>query len=240
MDFNIHFDQTDNGLLAKYENEHNVFTFCFGNTSGPVANFSEKFDQFKFKRIKQVHGDKIVHTSPHTIDYSSEADAHYTTDENLALCVLTADCFPIFIFDRNQKHIFSIHAGWRGIANRIVIKALQKAKSFGCDMNNTLVIAGPHIQKENFEIKNDVRDQLLASVKPKCLASNPVDQIDSEKCLLDLNTLLRAQLKEMEISPNHIFISNINTVTDTRFHSYRRDRENAGRQISWIVREKRP
>lgn len=237
----FNFENKNDGLFLSLETTSHHFKMHFGNNQGTVANFSEKYPDLKFKRIKQVHGDKIVHTSTHTIDYSNEADSHYSAETNLALCILTADCFPIFIFQPEQNNFFSIHAGWRGVANRIVPKSLLKAKSFGFDLQKTIVICGPHIQKKSFEIQNDVCQQLLASSKltnDSNIKKMLFESSSSTHGFFDLNLLLKLQLRELEISEANTFISDIDTVTEQSYHSFRRDREKSGRQISWIARIK--
>lgn len=235
----FNFENHDDGLFLSLKTQSHHFKMQFGNTQGTVASFSEKNMDLKFKRIKQVHGDKVVHTSLHSMDYASEADAHYSAESNLALCILTADCFPIFILQPEQNNFFAIHAGWRGIANRIVPKSLQKAKSLGFNLEKTLVICGPHIQKQSFEIQNDVRDQLFAASKSAGINSNKnllFQETSATHGLFDLNLLLKLQLQEFQIEEKNIFISEINTVSDLNYHSFRRDRDKSGRQVSWICR----
>lgn len=235
----FNFQNKNDGLFLSLETTSHNFKMYFGNNQGTVANFSQDYPDLQFKRIKQVHGDKVVHTSVHTIDYSNEADSHYTAETGIALCILTADCFPVFILQPEQKNFFAIHAGWRGIANRIVPKSLQKAKSLGFDLNKTLVICGPHIQKQSFEIQNDVCEQLMASSKLTSDANVKkmlFESTSSTHGFFDLNLLLKLQLQEFEIAEKNTFISLINTVTEPNYHSFRRDREKSGRQISWIAR----
>ena len=37
-----------------------------------------------------------------------------------ALCVLTADCAPILIYEKDKKIIGCIHAGWKGAVNGVI------------------------------------------------------------------------------------------------------------------------
>ena len=50
---------------------------------------------------------------------------------SLALCVLTADCIPILIYEKYNKIIGCIHAGWKGALNEIVerVKIASKKMS---------------------------------------------------------------------------------------------------------------
>lgn len=58
----------------------------------------------------QKHTNKVL---KHNQDLSQEADGIYTSERNIALGVLTADCMPIVIF--NEEELAVVHAGWRGL-----------------------------------------------------------------------------------------------------------------------------
>ena len=107
--------------------DENIQVF-FGKKEDQIQSLNNKFPTRQFKRIKQVHGDKAVHTSPHSIDFSKEADAHYTGEKNLGLAISTADCIPVMIYNENPMWISGIHAGWRGVLNKIVPKTIEALK----------------------------------------------------------------------------------------------------------------
>ena len=69
---------------------------------------------------KQVHGDKINYvTKPGN---AGESDALVTDKPGLTLCISTADCTPIFIYDQKIKIIAAVHSGWRGTQKKILHK----------------------------------------------------------------------------------------------------------------------
>lgn len=213
--------------------ETDTFLALLGNRESGISQLQQAFPQIIFKRIKQVHKDKVVHTSPHSIDFASEADAHYTGEKNLGLCISTADCIPILLYHHEPRWIASIHAGWRGVENRILIKAVQSLKKNGCNPSQLRVFVGPHIQKPSFEVGNDVRDLLLKSFTGE--KETIVDQTSENKAHLDLHEIIKLQMLECEISLENVTFELRNTVTDLSYHSFRRDKENSGRQISFIA-----
>jgi copper oxidase (laccase) domain-containing protein len=97
---------------------------------------------------------------------------------------------------------------------------------------NISVMIGPHIQKPSFEVENDVRDLLLKSVGQA--QDYHCKKISEAKSLIDLNALVKDQLSEISCLPENIFCEFIDTKTILNYHSARRDKENSGRQISWI------
>ncbi len=213
--------------------ETNQFTVLFGNRNSNSDSLSQEFPHLRLKRIKQVHGDAVIHTNPHAIDFAREADAHYSNEANIALCISTADCIPVMIFHQNPKWIASIHAGWRGVEKRIVPKTITQLVRMGCKAEELTVLVGPHIQKSSFEVGSDVRDQLLASVKNS--DSQLWEKVSETKSLVDLHQVLKMQLQECGIDAHHCHFEFKNTVTDLNYHSFRRDKDNSGRQLSFIA-----
>ena len=55
-----------------------------------------------------------------------ETDALVANQSGLCLCVQTADCVPVLLFDPVAKVIAAIHAGWRGTVGGIVANAVGK------------------------------------------------------------------------------------------------------------------
>jgi copper oxidase (laccase) domain-containing protein len=100
------------------------------------------------------------------------------------------------------------------------------------------VFIGPHIQKRSFEIGSEVRDQILTSLGPLSPEERQeyFDRISAEKVLLDLHKVVLTQLSQSGIQQDNVHSLFIDTMTDLRFHSHRRDKEKAGRQLSFISR----
>ncbi|MDD5731670.1 MAG: polyphenol oxidase family protein, partial [Patescibacteria group bacterium] len=71
-------------------------------------------------------------------------DALATNQKSVYLAVYTADCLPVFIYDPIEKVIAIAHAGWKGVLNKIVIKAIEKMeKEFGSNRKDVLISVGP-------------------------------------------------------------------------------------------------
>jgi hypothetical protein len=216
--------------------ETDSFQILLGNGNASISNLQSSFVPTNFRRIRQVHGDRVVHTSPHTIDFSHEADAHYTCDKGVGLCIATADCIPVFLYCHNPQWVVGIHAGWRGVEKRIVPKAIATLRRINCAPEEISVFVGPHIQKPSFEVGNDVRDQLLRSFSGD--SPDLYNEVSAEKSKVDLHQILKLQLIESGIEMDKCFFELKDTVTDSSYHSFRRDRENSGRQLSFITLKK--
>lgn len=210
----------------------------FGGVDSQLANLKTAYPEFEFTRVKQIHSDAVVESPDSTQDYQLIADAHFTTAKNLALCVITADCVPVFFYHQPTGLIAGVHAGWRGVANRIIIKTIEQLEKLGAPTHQLDTIIGPHIQKKSFEVGLDVRDQILSSLGPvsEVQKAQFTEKISNDKALVDLNQVVKAQLQSKGIEAERVFDLHIDTFTNPDFHSHRRDREKAGRQISFICR----
>ena len=65
--------------------------------------------------LQQVHGTSVV-SLPCSTAVTPKADALYSNIPGSALAVLTADCLPVLLCDRQGREIAVAHAGWRGLA----------------------------------------------------------------------------------------------------------------------------
>lgn len=207
---------------------HLVF---FGNHSSQFSLLQSSFPELQFSRIKQVHGDHTAHRSCSDLELV-EADAQYSDESNLGLCISTADCMPILVYHPNSPRILAIHAGWRGVLNKITTKSTLLAYS---DYRELIVFIGPHIQPQSFEIENTFRDQLLATCKQIELQTKASTE---NKSLVKLSAIVCAQLMEIGVLKSNIFVSSVDTFLDKNYHSYRRDKADSGRQISFICRKR--
>lgn len=97
---------------------------------------------------QQMHG-----TSAHVIDEKrlndknlgrQKADVWITNQKNVPILIRSADCASIMLFDPTKKVIANIHAGWRGLAQKIICKTINKMRErFGCSSQNIFAGIGP-------------------------------------------------------------------------------------------------
>lgn len=208
----------------------------FGGTESLLPHLKNSYPDFEFIRVKQTHSDIIVQSSDISLDHQVIADSHYTNKKNTALCVATADCIPILVSHKESGYIAAIHAGWRGVANQILMKTIERLRQLGIRPETLEVFIGPHIQVESFQVEIDVRDQILASLRSfgGLQLNDYYQELPSGKFLVDLNSITSTQLQNMGVVNENIINLHIDTVAELDFHSHRRDKEKAGRQLSFI------
>lgn len=174
---------------------------------------------------KQVHGNEISFVTGGGI--SGESDALITDKKNLGLAISTADCTPIFIFDKQNKIIAGIHSGWRGTERKILLKVLNKLKNdFNSSPENLIVYIGPSISQKNYEVGKEVAQKFDKKyLIPK-----------SEKFLLNVAGINYDYLLSFGVPKENIQFSSLCTFdAKNLLHSYRRDGIKSGRALGVIA-----
>jgi YfiH family protein len=223
--------------------EQNELTAFFGGKNATIENVTAAFPDYRLLSIKQTHSDLVVSSPVDDPVALPEGDAHFTRHKKLALCIKTADCVPVLVHDPELGLVASIHAGWRGIENEIIRKT--GAKIAGLQENSTQSLSrahawiGPHIGSRSFEVGREVAARLEArfdSVRGWSDVTSVLHpHADPAKAYVDLLAIAKAQLGSIGIDPERITILGIDTMTSQAHMSFRRDRETAGRQVSFIA-----
>jgi polyphenol oxidase len=183
--------------------------------------------------MKQVHGDQIVDVKDTNIKEAGEADGMVTEKPNAFLGVLTADCVPILFVAPGKKLVAAVHAGWRGTLAGIAEKMVRQFKdNYGVADDEIEAALGPAIGSCCYEVKNDVTEPLRE--KWGHLAGSSIELKDG-KCFVDLRGLNRAILEQAGVPARQIFqVGPCTHCAKDDFFSYRRERKETGRQISFI------
>ncbi|MEK9137335.1 MAG: peptidoglycan editing factor PgeF [Bacteroidota bacterium] len=172
----------------------------------------------------QVHSN-TVRIAPAPGNYPA-CDGLITNVSSVYLCVSVADCVPIFIVDTARRAVAAIHAGWRGIAARIVRTGVEMmAHEFDCSPANMVAYVGPSASACCYTVGEDVAGRFSSAFVKK----------SGEEIRVDLKAATVAQLLECSIHPGSIEVSPHCTI-DARnlLHSYRRDKERSGRMMGVI------
>ncbi len=183
--------------------------------------------------LKQVHGINVVNiNTPDQPCHDKPADGAFTTKPNTVLAVMTADCLPVVIANAAGTMVAVAHAGWRGLANGILTKALAH---FDTDEKLHAWLA-PAIGPDTFEVGAEV---LSAFTEKEGANEQHFKAIDNGKYMADLYGLAAAELKQGIQKGREVIICGGDHCTykeSNRFHSYRRDGVLSGRMatFAWI------
>ncbi len=107
--------------------------------------------------LQQTHDLNLVEARIQAIPPS--ADASFTTVPGRVCAILTADCLPILLCDREGTMVLAIHAGWRGLLNGIIASALASCARPGADW---LAWIGPGISAEAYVVGADLAARFSA------------------------------------------------------------------------------
>ncbi len=164
----------------------------------------------------------------------ARADAIITNAKNVFLCVRTADCFPILIFDHVQKVIAAVHSGREGTKRNIVGKTIQKMQeAFQCSADHLHVSIGAGISKEYYAVDKDCYFDYYNSQSSLYDSALLAEKLNSKTFNIDLCETILLQLYAQKINKEHINIIDKCTYQDNNYFSYRRNKTK-NRQLSTI------
>ena len=84
-------------------------------------------------------------------------DALITNVPGYCVCVTTADCVPVLLYDKKQHVVAAVHAGWKGTVKHIVSNVMDHLnKMFGTQGEDVIACIGPSISLESFEVGDEV------------------------------------------------------------------------------------
>lgn len=200
----------------------------------------------RFARPHQIH-DIVVRrlTEAHLAmapdklkEYLEGVDAVVYDVRNACIGISTADCIPVVAYDVEHHCAAAIHAGWKGTVRRIVEVAVNSmTETYGTRPSQLRCAIGPGISLESFEVGDEVYAAFGdAGFQMDAIARRfPTKDLCSEKWHIDLKECNRMQLISIGVQPENIFVSPLDTMTDPRFFSARRDGAKTGRMLSGIV-----
>ena len=161
-------------------------------------------------------------------------DALITQEKCVCLCVSTADCAPILLYDRKQQVIAAIHAGWRGSVNYIVRNTLEQMnRLYNTQGEDIFAAIGPCIGFDAFEVGDEVYDAFKQNDFPMEYISGW--KPETHKWHIDLQMANSVQLIDFGVPTEQIDICDICTFTHyEKFFSARRLGIKSGRILSGI------
>lgn len=161
-----------------------------------------------------------------------DVDAMVTAEPDISLCVMYADCVPLYFVDPVRQVIAVSHAGWKGTSLDIVRHTIQTMKqTYGCDPAHIKAAIGPSIGECCYEVNQDVVDQMAHTVDIA-----PRLSINPNKYMLNLQEINRLLMLEAGIMSSNIEISKLCTSCHTdQLFSYRAEGGTTGRMIAWLA-----
>lgn len=213
--------------LIVYNTPSWLTAFTTGKGSG-VEALGFQLDELALPR--QVHSDNVLWM--HEAGRPEATDAVITDQPGLPVCVKTADCIPVLLYDTRQRIVAAAHAGWRGTVSRIVQKTVHQMHPL--DPKDLHAIIGPGISLQQFEVGDEVYEAFFAAGFPmERIARRFPSSNGKEAWHIDLWDANRFLLQELGV--DGIFVEGTCTRTSEDFYSARRETINTGRNYNGIV-----
>ena len=103
--------------------------------------------------VHQVHSpDVVTVTEPWPDDARPQADALVTNRPGLLLGILTADCAPVLLADREVGVIGAAHAGWKGALSGATDSTIAAMEALGAKRERIAAAIGPCIAQASYEV----------------------------------------------------------------------------------------
>lgn len=104
----------------------------------------------------QVHSaEAVVVTQSFEQALRPHADALVTDRPGLALGILTADCAPVLLADREAGVVGAAHAGWKGAIGGVTDSTLAAMEQLGARRERIAAAVGPCIARASYEVDAD-------------------------------------------------------------------------------------
>lgn len=186
--------------------------------------------------LHQVHSaDAIAVSAPFPDDARPHADALVTDRPGLLLGILTADCTPVLLADRQAGIVGAAHAGWKGAIGGVTDATIAAMEKLGADRTRITAAIGPCIARASYEVdegffrrfcETDPENERFFSAGAR-----------AERHQFDLEAYVAARLAAAGIGT--VALLGLDTYADERrFYSFRRATHRGepdyGRQISLI------
>ncbi len=173
-------------------------------------------ERTKLILMYQTHSNKVVEIKKNNYRKKITADAMITKIKGFAICVVTADCVPIIIYDNRNHIIGCIHAGWKGAFSGIIDNTIKKIKNLNSNYKLYAGV-GPCIGKKSYEVDIKFYKKFVSkSWKNKIYFTHK----NKTKKLFNLRKFVTDNLLKLDVQVDHV---NRDTFAEkSNFFSYRR------------------
>ena len=182
----------------------------------------------------QTHTSNVIAVDNLPAEVPDGTDALITEKQDVCLCIQTADCVPVLLYDPVRKVIAAIHAGWRGTVGLIITKTIAKmVEQYGTSAADILAAIGPSIGPEVYQVGEEVAKAGQEDIPNPELS---IRSISAGKYLFNLWEANKQLLLASGVEESNIEISGHCTFSlSDKYFSARREGIDTGRMVSGIM-----
>ncbi len=118
--------------------------------------------------LEQVHSTKVVELG---VDTDTIADGSFSRQPHQVCVVMTADCLPVLLTNKQGTQVAAVHAGWRGLCDGIIEQAIAK---FDCNADQLIAYLGPCIGLKLLKLAQRSNKLLLIKIPKMNIVSSPI------------------------------------------------------------------
>jgi len=173
------------------------------------------------RTVKQIHSSIVIDASTSSAG-EPQGDALISDRPGVRVGVKTADCVPILVVGPSIRVVAAIHAGWRGSAENIAAAVVRElATRWNTRPENLRAAIGPSIGVCCYDVGAEVANRFERWMPA------------AKNRRLDLRAINEMQLRAEGVTD--IWSSGECTFCMAdRFFSFRRERDQAGRMLSFV------
>ena len=224
------------------------FTIYFGDASQSISldeiasqqntqalqNIADQLNISQLVFLHQNHGVQgavIQNVDTESQFFQHSGDYLITQKKDCGIGVVTADCLPIVIYDSMTHASAIIHAGWKGAAAGIFAITVKKMiEACGASVDMMQIYFGPAARPCCYEVQQDFVSNFLEYPNYEKAFMKKNNQLYFDSTVFTVNIAQNLGIKLKNIYTTY----NVCTICDASFCSYRREKENARRQMTLI------
>jgi len=190
-----------------------------------------------FFMLDQQHGTVgyTVSSEQGTV-FQKQGDFLYTHTPGQVLSVITADCVPV-LFYHKKGIVGAVHAGWKGSYIGIFDTLMYQLRvDYGnIEYADFIFYIGPSARWCCYQVQQDFVDTFIKEHP----SSVDCFVFEKQSWWFDNSLFCRKFLQKIGIPAQNIYTENVCTICCNTYCSFRREKENSGRNISAIVLHQR-
>ena len=198
-----------------------------------VNHFFTTRDGFDFDKTGAVRVLSPCQTHSSNVEIADERAEYPDTDGIIiskpgdAVYLRFADCTPLMFYDKENNIAAVSHAGWRGTAVKIGVLTVNKMiENFDSKPKNIIAVIGPAISVCCYEVGDEVKENLLATVSDK---SGLFDGMKVDLKAINARQLTESGVEKIDICPYCTFCDN------DKFFSYRKENGTLSRHYAFMM-----
>lgn len=231
QNFSERIVSVENRFISIFENS--LIIFGYTHKHAKTGDILSILKNQKYIELTQIHSNIIFPSNQ--IKKDSRGDGFILTEGRKIGIIKTADCVPLFFWDRDYSIGGILHVGWKGLFHGIETRLFPYLKKRGISPGDMHFHFGPSIQKECYTVSKDLFDKFsVKSYRDQIFFKNI-----SEDYQMDIKKGIISSLISLGINDANISDSSICTFCQNRsFPSYRFNGGKKDRILNFIMIKK--